>query len=162
MILNLPDRSVEVSRPRGRWWRGGALLAQSAPWGVIVRTQDYPPTVIIILGCIAAMKMETNQQPDTSCQNARYVRCVSHLYDWRLLLELGPADSALQITHPARNRRCAEFTPLIRVAGVSDIRDIAVRHIRIKGANGDLLGPSQSLPGGYAEYSTVLTRSTSP
>ena len=67
-------------------------------------------------------------------------------YDWRLPIDLTPSDATFQILARAHKRRSAEFIPLSRVSSAAETRDVVVGHIRIKGANGDLLlDPSKSL-----------------
>ena len=66
-----------------------------------------------------------------------------------------PIDSTFQIIARAHKRRSAEFIPLSRVDSAADIRDVQVGHIRIQGANGDLLlCPSGTLPIGNTEFTT--------
>ena len=67
-------------------------------------------------------------------------------YDWRLPLDLTPSDSAFRILARSHKRRIDEFVSISRVLWAAVPRDITVDHIRIKGANGDLLlDPSKSI-----------------
>ena len=69
-------------------------------------------------------------------------------YDFRTPLDLTPSDAAFQIIARVRKRRSAEFVALSRAMGHADSRDVQVDHVRIRGANGDLiLSPSRALSG---------------
>ena len=61
-------------------------------------------------------------------------------------MELSPSDQTLAIVARVRKHLSAEFIPLSRATSLADNKDVHVDHIRVKGANGDLLlGPSKSL-----------------
>ena len=63
-----------------------------------------------------------------------FVRC-----GWRLPIKLPPIDQTLGIVSRVRKHRSTEFIPLIRATSLADNKDVHVDHIRINGADGDLL-----------------------
>ena len=72
-----------------------------------------------------------------------------------LPIELIPIDNAFSIVSRARKNRRFELTPLGRGSSASDSRgDLGIEHVRIRGANGDLLfGPTRSLSRRNSDFS---------
>ena len=81
------------------------------------------------------------------------------MYSWRLPMELTPIDQTLAIVARVRKYKSTEFIPISRVKSLADNnKDVHVVHIRIKGANGDLLlDPSKSLSRRNSDIAKIST-----
>ena len=59
--------------------------------------------------------------------------------DWRIPIELTPIDQTFTLIARSHKRKSAEFIPLIRVASLSDTKDVNPEHIRIRWTSGDFV-----------------------
>ena len=69
---------------------------------------------------------------------------------------LTPSDHTLTLIARAHRLKSIDFIPLSRATSSADAKDVRVDHIRIKGANGDLLlDPSKSLTRKNSDFNRI-------